>query len=185
MFCFGAGQARPMGESRSLNTGSSGRVGVRKAVNIGRRRHSQNPTRRPLGIVKSYRHDFSPFTDSAKLLIPHKLVCKHTSYNASKCHRGLQYGMLEEVAKLRQTVGAQRDETARLKGGSGRPNIKPSGMDSATEPKPAQVTVPRLLALLRGFGKAALGDIEEPAPRMRPTEGQPDRFAAALPVIAL
>jgi hypothetical protein len=51
--------------------------------------------------------------------------------------KGLVVQQWERIAELQRMVAALRDEIARLKGGPGRPNIKPSGMEKATEPKPS------------------------------------------------
>jgi hypothetical protein len=48
----------------------------------------------------------------------------------------LAIAQFEQIAELQRMVAALRDEVARLKGGPGRPNIKPSGMERGTEPKP-------------------------------------------------
>src|ERR1700694_263628 len=50
--------------------------------------------------------------------------------------KGLVVKQWEQMVELQRTVAALREEIARLKGGPGRPNIKPSGMERGTDPKP-------------------------------------------------
>src|ERR1700693_4560832 len=51
--------------------------------------------------------------------------------------KGLVVKQWEQMVELQRLVAALRDEIARLKGGPGRPNLKPSGMEQGTEPKPS------------------------------------------------
>src|SRR6202521_2965025 len=51
--------------------------------------------------------------------------------------KGLVVKQWEQMVELQRLVAALRDEIARLKGGPGRPNLKPSGMEQGAEPKPS------------------------------------------------
>jgi hypothetical protein len=48
--------------------------------------------------------------------------------------KGLVVKQWEQLVELQRMVAALRDEITRLKGGPGRPNLKPSGMEQGTEP---------------------------------------------------
>ena len=50
--------------------------------------------------------------------------------------KGLVVKQWEQMVELQRMVAALREEVARLKGGPPRPNLKPSGMERGTEPKP-------------------------------------------------
>ena len=54
--------------------------------------------------------------------------------------KGLVVKQWEQMVELQRLVAALRDEIARLKGGPGRPNLKPSGMERGTEPKPRGIS---------------------------------------------
>jgi hypothetical protein len=56
--------------------------------------------------------------------------------------KSLVLELFEKLAESQRTIASLRDEIARLKGGPGRPdikaNVKPSGMEKASEPEPRQ-----------------------------------------------
>lgn len=72
----------------------------------------------------------------------------------------LPIGLFGKVAELEKIVGEQREEIARLKGLKGRPSIKPSGMDKATEP-PKQA--PKEERRLRGNGAPQVSVVDQVA----------------------
>src|SRR5919198_5558969 len=57
--------------------------------------------------------------------------------------KGLVERLLAEVAALKETVAAQREEIARLKGLKGPPSLRPSGMEAATETADSRPGTPR------------------------------------------
>jgi hypothetical protein len=72
--------------------------------------------------------------------------------------KGLVVKQWEQMVELQRTVAALRDGIARLKGRPPRPNLKPSGMERGTEPKPPRSFV----ADNDGVGQAVVPSIGHP-----------------------
>jgi len=83
--------------------------------------------------------------------------------------KGLVVKQWEQMVELQRLVAALRDEIARLKGGPGRPNLKPSGMERGTEPKPPGSCGER--KRVRGSTRSKLAIHEERTVTLAPPRG--------------
>ena len=83
--------------------------------------------------------------------------------------KGLVVKQWEQIVELRRLVATLRDEITRLKGGPGRPNLRPSGMERATEPKPPGSCGER--KRVRGSTRSKLAIDEERTITLAPPRG--------------
>ena len=83
--------------------------------------------------------------------------------------KGLVVRQCEQIVELQRMVAALRDEITRLKGVPGRPNLKPSGMERGTEPKPPGSCSER--KRVRGSTRSKLAIHEERTVTLAPPRG--------------